>query len=153
MSSPNNYERYIITDSSNVPILVKLRDFILTVALWAVYIYFISASFPFVIDLVHWIGNGFDDTDNYANLKILPTIESYAKVSFIMIGIYFGWAVYNLMRFRGVERRKPRAAVTVDDLASLYGLSPETVESWQEAKIMVMHHDNVGHLTDVKVVQ
>lgn len=151
MSEHPSYEQYIIRDSGNISILIKLRDFVLTVALWAVYLYFIQAAFPFVVDLVHWIGNGFDDADNYDHLKILPTIEGYAKVSFIMIGVYFGWAIYNMLRFRGKDRRKPRAAVTVDDLASLYGLSPETVESWQEAKILIMHHDRVGHLTDVKI--
>ena len=61
------------------------------------------------------------------------------------------WAIYNMLRFRGRQRRKPRAVVAPEDLANMYGFSTETVNAWQNAKTLVMHHDVEGHLTDVKV--
>ena len=147
------YEHYIITESEDVSILVRLRDLILTAALWIIYIYFIRESFPFVADLFHWMMNGFDDISQYPDLRIVSTIEAYGQVAGVMTVLYLGWAIYNMLRFRGRQRRKPRAVVTPDDLANMYGFSTETVEAWQDASSMVMHHDEHGHLTDVKVVK
>jgi|GEM_PF-2386171 poly-beta-1,6-N-acetyl-D-glucosamine biosynthesis protein PgaD len=146
-----SYEHYIITASQEVPLWVRLRDILLTVALWLVYLYFIRESWPFVVDLARWIGNGFDDYTQYSELAIIPTIQAYGQVAGVMTVIYLGWALYNMLRFRGRGRRKPRAIVAPEDLASMYGFSPETVVEWQDAPSMIMHHDEHGHLTDVKV--
>ncbi|MGB9153601.1 MAG: poly-beta-1,6-N-acetyl-D-glucosamine biosynthesis protein PgaD [Alphaproteobacteria bacterium] len=153
MSKTPDYEKYIITESSDVSVLVRLRDLILTGALWILYFYFIRAAFPFAVDLWHWALNGFDDISQYPDLKIMSTIQAYGQVAGVMVVVYLGWAIYNMLRFRGRERRKPRAGVTPDDLANMYGFSTETVESWQDASSMIMHHDAQGHLTDVKVVK
>ena len=147
-----SYDHYIITESADVSVLIRIRDIVLTVSLWVIYIYFIRDSWPFVVDLVHWTLNGFDDIAQYDNLKIIPMIQAYAQVAGVMVTIYLGWALYNMLRFRGRQRRKPRATVAPEDLANMYGFSPETVVAWQEATSMIMHHDTEGHLTDVKVV-
>ena len=148
-----SYEHYIIDASDDVSIWIRLRDIILTVALWAIYLYFIRDAWPFVVQLVQWAMNGFDDLSQYSDLKIVPTIQSYGQVAAVMTTIYLGWAIYNMLRFRGRQRRKPRAAVAPEDLASMYGFSTETVEAWQEASSLVMTHDTQGHLTDVKIVR
>ncbi len=145
------YEHYIITDSDDVSFLIRLRDIILTIALWVIYIYFIRDSFAFVADLFRWMMSGFDDYTQYDALKIIPTIQAYLQVAGVMTVIYLGWAIYNMLRFRGRQRRKPRATVTPVDLANMYGFSTETVTAWQESNNMVMHHDAEGHLTDVKI--
>jgi poly-beta-1,6-N-acetyl-D-glucosamine biosynthesis protein PgaD len=153
MSKKPNYDHYLITESSDVSWLIRARDILLTVALWVLYLYFIKDSFPFIVDLVHWIGNGFDDIALYENLKIMSTIQAYGQVAGVMAVLYLGWAIYNMLRFRGRQRRKPRAAVAPEDLANMYGFSTETVSAWQDAGSVVMHHDAEGHLTDVKVVR
>lgn len=153
MSNKQTYDRYIITESEDISVLVRLRDIILTASLWIIYFYFIRAAFPFVADLFHWAMNGFDDIAQYPDLKIVPMIQSYGQVAGVMTVLYLGWAIYNMLRFRGRQRRKPRAMVTPEDLANMYGFSTETVESWQDAASMIMHHDDQGHLTDVKVVR
>ena len=153
MTQKSSYDHYIISQSDQVSVLVRLRDIILTVALWVIYGYFIRASFPFAVDLFHWMMDGFGDRARYPSLKIVPDIEDYARVAGVMTAIYLGWALYNMLRFRGRQRRKPRAVVVPEDLANMYGFSTETVIAWQEASAMVMHHDNQGHLTDVKVIR
>jgi len=153
MSDKLSYEKYIITESEDVSVLIRIRDIVLTAALWIIYIYFIRESLPFVIDLFHWTLSGFQDMDQYPNLKIMSTIQAYGQVAGVMTIIYLGWAIYNMLRFRGRQRRKPRAVVAPEDLANMYGFSPETVVAWQEASSLVMHHDGEGHLTDVKVVR
>ncbi|MDE2029637.1 MAG: poly-beta-1,6-N-acetyl-D-glucosamine biosynthesis protein PgaD [Alphaproteobacteria bacterium] len=148
------YEHYIITASDNVSILIRLRDFVLIAALWVLFFYFIRGSFPFFTDLFHWVMGGFQDVKNYPNLaRDVPMIQAYLQVAVVMIAIYLGWAIYNMLRFRGRDRRKPRAAVTPDDLANMYGFSPETVQSWQDASSLVIHHDADSHITDVTVVK
>jgi poly-beta-1,6-N-acetyl-D-glucosamine biosynthesis protein PgaD len=146
-----SYDHYLITESEDVSLLIRLRDISLTVALWVIYLYFIRESFPFAIDLFHWIANGFDNISQYPNLKIMSTIQAYGQVAAVMTVIYLGWAMYNMLRFRGRQRRRARANVTPDDLANMYGFSVETVTAWQDAPSLVMHHDAEGHLTDVKV--
>jgi poly-beta-1,6-N-acetyl-D-glucosamine biosynthesis protein PgaD len=153
MSNKSSYDHYIITESEDVSVLIRIRDIILTIALWVIYIYFIRESFPFVEDLFRWSFNGFNDMDQYPSLRIMSTIQAYGQVAGVMTIIYLGWAIYNMLRFRGRQRRKPRAPVAPEDLANMYGFSPETVVAWQEASSLVMHHDTEGHLTDVKVVR
>jgi poly-beta-1,6-N-acetyl-D-glucosamine biosynthesis protein PgaD len=148
-----DYEHYIITESADVSFLIRFRDIILTIALWVIYLYFIRDSWGFVKDLFSWIGHGFDDYTQYANLQIIPTIQAYGQVTTVMVVIYLGWAIYNMLRFRGRQRRKPRAVVAPEDLANMYGFSTETVVAWQDASSLVMHHDAEGHLTDVNVVK
>ena len=106
-----NYDHYLITESDDVSVLIRLRDIVLTVALWIIYLYFIKDSLPFVEDLLSWIGHGFDDIAQYPNLKIMSTIQAYGQVAGVMTVVYLGWAIYNMLRFRGRQRRKPRAFV------------------------------------------
>lgn len=151
--APESYERYLITESDSVSVLIRLRDIILTIALWILFVYFIKDSFPFFVDLFHWTLNGFSDYEQYPNLDIIPTIQAYGQVAGVMTVIYLGWALYNMLRFRGRQRRKPRAPVAPEDLANMYGFSPETVVAWQAASSLIIHHDAEGHLTDVKIVR
>lgn len=150
---PSSYEHYLITDSHNVSMLIRLRDIVLTIALWVLYFYFIRSSFPFFVDLWHWAIGGFNNYAQYPNLAIIPTIQAYLQVAALMTVIYLGWAIYNMLRFRGRQRRKPRAPVAAEDLANMYGFSAETVTSWQEAGTLLIHHDAEGHLTDVKITR
>jgi len=153
--TPNkySYEHYLITSSDSVSLLIRLRDIILTIALWVLFFYAIQDSFPFVADLYRWAMNGFDNIDNYNNLDIIPMIQAYGQVALVMTVIYLGWAIYNMLRFRGRQRRKPRAPVAPEDLANMYGFSPETVVAWQDAASLLIHHDAEGHLTDVKIIR
>jgi poly-beta-1,6-N-acetyl-D-glucosamine biosynthesis protein PgaD len=151
MSKKPDYDHYLITESDDVSVLIRLRDILLTAALWIIYLYFIRDSLPFVEDLFSWIGHGFDDIAQYPNLKIMSTIQAYGQVAGVMTVVYLGWALYNMLRFRGRQRRKARAGVMPEDLANMYGFSTETVVAWQDANSLVMHHDAEGHLTDVKV--
>jgi poly-beta-1,6-N-acetyl-D-glucosamine biosynthesis protein PgaD len=151
MSNKPSYEHYLITESEDVSVLIRVRDILLTAALWIIYLYFIKDSFPFVEDLFTWIFHGFDDMSQYQNLKIMTTIQAYGQVAGVMTVVYLGWAIYNMLRFRGRQRRKPRAFVAPEDLANMYGFSTETVVAWQDANKLVMHHDGEGHLTDVKI--
>ena len=153
MSNKVSYDHYIISESEDVSILIRLRDIVLTVALWVIYIYFIRDSVPFVLDFFDWASNGFGDMDMYPELRILSMVQSYGQVAGFMVVLYLGWALYNMMRFRGRQRRKPRPLVTAEDLSHMYGFSVETIESWQDAASVVMHHDAHGHLTDVKIVR
>ena len=153
MSDKTSYEHYIITESENVSLLIRLRDIVLTIALWVIYIYFIREAWPFVADLFRWAMDGFKDYTQYPALELIPMIQSYAQVAGVMTVLYLGWAIYNMLRFRGRQRRKPRAFVAPEDLASMYGFSPETVVEWQDANTMIMTHDEKGHLTNVKVVK
>jgi poly-beta-1,6-N-acetyl-D-glucosamine biosynthesis protein PgaD len=151
-NNKKDYASYIIYVSEDVPVVVRMRDIVLTVAAWSVYVYFIRTAWPFMVDLVSWVMHGFDELTSYANLSIMPTIEDYGEVALIVIAVYLSWAIYNLLRFRGRVRRKSRAAVEPEDLASMYGFSTANVTEWQNSSSLIMHLDPQGHLTEVNIV-
>ncbi len=145
-------DKYIIDNSAQLPLLVKFRDFILTLVLWVLYFYSVRDAYPFILDFIHWIGDGFADKSKYPSLAILPTFYIYFKIALIMGATYMAWALYNLVRFRGRERRKFSKLTTVEETADFFKVPVEDVKTWQQARTMVMHHDKRGKISSVKVM-
>ena len=98
MSNKPSYDQYIITESSDVSVWIRIRDIVLTVALWIIYLWFIRDSWPFVKELGEWAMNGFNDIDQYPDLKIVAMIQAYGQVAGVMTVVYLGWALYNMLR-------------------------------------------------------
>lgn len=141
----------IIVSGSHVPVLIRVRDIILSILLWAMYLYFMSDFFLLMSDVFAWIFHGFSDTASYARFAIFSTVALYVLIIFISAATFMSWAIYNLLRFRRKTRRKKPPDVTAENLATFYKLKPEQVKKWQNSKILVMHHDKKGYLTDVVV--
>jgi len=63
-----------------------------------------------------------------------PQFFAFGSLSIIFIfTIAFAWNRYNLIRFKGLDRRKPPGNCTEEDLAKHYKISPKDVESFQAA--------------------
>lgn len=82
---------------------------------------------------------------------LIELLAIYAVIIFILGATLIGWAKYNHMRFRGVERRKARPTVSVDALARQAHSSVEALMGWRGARIAVVHHHADGAIARVDV--
>ncbi|HNQ56947.1 MAG: poly-beta-1,6-N-acetyl-D-glucosamine biosynthesis protein PgaD [Rhodocyclaceae bacterium] len=80
---------------------------------------------------------------------VLALLGAYGLVVLVMGGSLVGWAIYNWLRFRGVERRKTREYVTIEKLSADMGLAADNLQNWQACRRLIAHHDHHGRLTAV----
>lgn len=79
----------------------------------------------------------------------MHTLLGYAEIVGLLGAILIGWAIYNQLMYRNKNRRKTPHSVSAKDLAVMYHATPTDVESWQQARVLVMHHDQEGRLIKV----
>lgn len=142
----------VIEAHGTLPILVRIRDIILTAVMWLMYLYFMRNFFFFIKDLGDWAFHGFGDSSPYESFKIIATLADYAEIIFISGWIFIGWAVYNKLRYGKKKRRQAQAPLQQEQLAESYHLKTQELSAWQEARVIVMHHDKTGRLTKVDVL-
>jgi poly-beta-1,6-N-acetyl-D-glucosamine biosynthesis protein PgaD len=142
---------YIIESPRGRPKLIILRDAILTLFVWAMYFYFMRDFFFFCGDFFMYAIRGFQNIEAYPSLKILGTIANYLGVSLVLMILFLAWSGYNAVRFRNKTRRKFQPPVGAQELGDAYHAGAKAVGMWQKARVMVMHHDRQGHLTDVLI--
>jgi len=143
--------RYIIESKKNLPILIRIRDVVLTILVWLLYFYFMRDFLIFSGDLLHWTFNGFSEVDEYYSFRILSTLISYFEIIVIMEIVFVLWSMYNMFRYGKKKRRREQPPVNKEELAKAFHVSLTDVSAWQKAQTMVMHHDKRGRLTEVQV--
>ena len=142
--------RPIIKSKHNVPWIVRVRDIILTILVWLLYFYFMYETFDFVRDLVDAARPGIHSSAQFSALEFLDSLASYLIIMLMILVVFTAWSLYNTLRFAGRSRRRASAPVTVEQLAAVHLLPASRVKAWQKARIMVMHHDKNGRLTEVQ---
>jgi biofilm PGA synthesis protein PgaD len=147
--SVESHDKYIINSSGNVSLLRRVWDVLLTVILWILYVYFMWDFFIYCGHLLQWWLTG--KSSQSPDLKILHTLLIYAEAILCLGSALIGWAMYNLLRFRGKARRKSAPPVTSVDLAAFYGHPVNDIENWQKKRVLVMHHSENGQLISVDV--
>ncbi len=142
----------IIKSSGNVTMLVRIRDAVLTVALWFIYLYLLHDCYFFAMDIFHWLHDGTGEARAYPKLRIFQTMKDYSLGLLLLATVFIGWAQYNRIRFAGKKRRKTTEAVSVDDLARMYKLDAKNLEGWQKKRSLIVHNDAKGRVTKVEAV-
>jgi poly-beta-1,6-N-acetyl-D-glucosamine biosynthesis protein PgaD len=145
----NRASHYVIDTSLSRSIFIILSDSILTFLVWILYFYLMRDFFYFMYDVFSWASSGFVNTDLYPSFKIIPTIVSYIIALFVLSFLFIGWALYNKARYGKMKRRKSSIPVDIHQLAKVYNVKSSDVSAWQAGRIMVVHHDRRGHITDV----
>ncbi len=141
----------IISSTKNLPLIIRIRDVILTILVWVLYFYFMRDFLSFAEDLLTWTSEGFTDADEYYSFRILSTLLSYFEVIILMAVLYVLWSFYNMARYGKKQRRRVQPPVNKEELAKAFHVSLTDVGAWQKAQTMVMHHDRRGRLTEVQV--
>jgi biofilm PGA synthesis protein PgaD len=130
------------------PLWARWRDWLLTLGLWATYAVLVRDVFQFISAAV-WRAFSNEAGLSAALPPMFVTLSSYMGVIAFNGALFIGWAVYNQLRFRGMDRRKSAPAVRVEDVAGLYGFTVTEVEHWRGSRIVIVHHDGVGKLVEV----
>lgn len=141
-------DQLIIDSPKSVPAWVRIRDGVLTGLLWLLYFYLIREAFFFLERLLF----GSSHSESAALPYTFLTLGWYALAIVISGVVFIGWARYSQFRFRGHERRHFSYQVSADDLGDLYGIRPQEITAWQDARILTMRHDADGNLLEVFVV-
>jgi poly-beta-1,6-N-acetyl-D-glucosamine biosynthesis protein PgaD len=143
----------IIDAEAGTPSWTHIRDGVMTGLMWVLYLYLIQDAFYdfylLGVRLYDW-GIGRASVPNLTQVfGLLRTMGFYAIGAIVNALIFFAWAHYNKLRFRGREHRKAFAHVVPADLSELYGVPVETIVDWQKARTLVMDHDEKGALLSV----
>ena len=140
----------IIDVASGRPAWLRYRDWILSVAMWLLFLYMIREVFT---DLYRLVDEAYDWAFQQAPRPDLPEVFRflyvlglYSVVVSVNGAILIGWASYNRFRFRGHDDRNAVSPVSVAGLGRFYGVSGEQVAEWQRTRSLVMIHDTDGKL-------
>jgi biofilm PGA synthesis protein PgaD len=139
----------IFTDASR-PLWSRLRDVVLTAALWALYVW-LNRDLLFVLrDIPGWVAGGGVTPAIRQAIALAETLGTYSSIVVVNALMIVGWALYNQLRFRGKERRRFSQAVSPAELAERYGRSADEIRAWQEARILVIYHGNDEQIEHVE---
>lgn len=125
----------------------------LTLAFWALWIYLWT---PFLA-LVAW-ALGIQQAYKYMVVlngyqEVLKLLGLYGLVILVLGGALILWAVYNIIRFSGVERRTEAQPVTIKDIGQYSNQSAESVAHWQQQKRLCISHLQNGHVDQVEILK
>ena len=125
---------------------------ILTLVFWALWFYL---WLP-VLALIAWIA-GVQQAYKYMIVlggyhEVIRLMAWYSLVIVLLGVVLLGWAAYNIIRFRGVEKRNARRDVTAEDLARSLGVEASTVDRWQREQRLYVTHDEEGSVTRVDIL-
>lgn len=130
--------------------MAAVPDWILSAAMWILYLYLIREVFSDLYLLVdeayEWAVFQAPRPDLPEVFRFLYVLGLYAVVVIVNGAILIGWASYNRFRFRGTDDRKAVTAVSVVGLGRFFGVSGEQVAEWQRARSLIMIHDADGKL-------
>ncbi len=79
----------------------------------------------------------------------IDLVSTYGIVIVLMSSTLLGWAKYNHLRFRGMDRRKAFPSVTPAAIAMLLGHSEEDVCAWQQMRAVIVEHGEAGDIRAV----
>jgi len=118
----------------------------MTVLFWALWIYLwlpVLALFGWVLGLkiAYYemiLKNGYTG--------LLHLLGLYLTIIICLGGSLLIWAYYNLLRFRGVERRKLVPVASGAVASERYGITLAQLGDWRRSNRVVLRHDAAGHL-------
>ena len=122
----------------------------LTAVFWALWLYL---WLP-VVALLGWafgFSRFYDEMVRREGYKPLAELLGWYGLAIgLLAGSLVCWAVYNLLRFRGRERRQMRPLVRVAQIAEGAGVDAETLLLWQRARVLSVMHDDDGRIESVE---
>jgi len=76
----------------------------------------------------------------------------FCLVVLLLGGALVVWALYNIIRFRGVERRVDALPVTFAEIGRDFGQDPKNVAHWQSEQRLYVTHDQEGRIAKVEIL-
>lgn len=136
---------------SEVPGWVRVRDSALTLLAWAALVWVLRDGLELTVDYLS------SPRFEFTNLSPPNLLELAARLAAFLyfIGGLFGWLIFWAMARR--RRLRLNAAVAQPQALSLtaqsadFGLAEEAVGPWRDARVLVVHFDDVGSVSHGEV--
>ena len=124
----------------------------LTLAFWAFWFYL---WLP-VLALLAW-ALGLQQAYKYMVVlggyhDVIRLLGFYGLIITLLGGGLVFWALYNILRFGGVERRAEALPVTAAEIGLEFRQNPQSVALWQGAQRLYVTHDQDGRIALVEIL-
>ena len=83
---------------------------------------------------------------------VLSLLGIYSLIILGLGGALVAWALYNIIRFRGLERRIGVGPVTPLEIGRYFQSDPVSVSRWQGGRRLYVTHNQHGHVADVQML-
>jgi len=116
---------------------------------WATWFYLLEP----LLGLLAWIF-GYKQAHTYLlddPIKTLATIEMYAWIIIASTLVFLSWAIYNWLRFGGMDRRKPPRPVGIEEIAKDIKIEPTRVAQARRGKNLTFTYDEDGNITGIVI--
>jgi len=130
--------------------VTRLAEWCISVYAWGVLLYFVQ---PLLTGLL-WLATGewvfwkvFSVDAVTGTLDMLTVSAAFAAGVWLL---FTGWARWNLYHYGGLDRRKPRPAVTIEDTAALFQVSVEFVQAARCAQVVSLSQGAHGPEIDIR---
>jgi biofilm PGA synthesis protein PgaD len=136
----------IITALDRLTVAARGQNAALTAVAWVVYLYLVRDGAAAALGVAVAVGmlEPYSPPDEIC--AVAQTLGRYALVAAVNAALLIAWARYNQLRFRGRERRKAPAPVTLKALSERYVRPVSDLAEWQQARVLTLHHDETGQL-------
>lgn len=84
--------------------------------------------------------------------EVIRMVGLYSLVILLLGGGLVLWATYNIVRFRGVERRTAALPVTPAEIGRDFGQDAGSVARWQREQRLYVTHDGNGRIARVEIL-
>jgi poly-beta-1,6-N-acetyl-D-glucosamine biosynthesis protein PgaD len=141
-----------IISIARAPLLVRLRDYVLTVAAWALLIYLARNGIALIIDYFSYPIFQLTKTHPPGLPEVWDHLGGFLIYSIAAMVWVTMWGIINRHQLRYVARVTPPSPLPVEQHAAGFNLDVKTVELWREMKVVVVQFDPNHRIIDAKEV-
>jgi poly-beta-1,6-N-acetyl-D-glucosamine biosynthesis protein PgaD len=130
-----------IISFARAPLLVRIRDFVLTIAAWALLIYLARNGIALIIDYLSYPIFELTKTHPPGLPELWAHLGGFLIYAIAAMVWLTMWGIINRHRLRYVARVTPPPPLPVEQHAASFNLDAGTVERWREMKVVVVQFD------------
>ncbi len=134
-----------LIEFARAPFLVRVRDIVLTILVWALLIYLIVDRLAVAFDFFAWY-----HSPSAVGIRHSLLYFAYAAI-FAMLWLSM-WSVIHLRRLLSFKRMTLPMRLQVPEHAAAFDLDPAMVERWRATKISVVQFDAAHRIASVTSV-
>ncbi len=127
-----------------VPMVIRVRDTVLTLLAWATLVYLLRDSIALAWDYLRAPMFEFTHLEPPDWRALLRQLEPYGRFSAWLIAWLVFWGLVRRKRIRAVPPSEQPPELPVESQASALDLDPGDVERWREWRIAVVEFDDAG---------
>ena len=141
----------IIDAGASRPFYLKLIDIVMTLLIWASYIYLLRGVFLFIAQTAQDIAHGNPISLGTGIQAVGRSLGSYVEIVAVNSAIFIAWALYNQMMYGGRNRRKSADPIQAGEIGAFFGLTAAQVDECRQARRLVVTHDKTGTILEYQV--